>query len=354
MSAGLAAHVSLRLGTLDLDAGLEVGPGETLGVLGPNGAGKTTLLRALAGLHALTRGAVSLDGLTLEEAATGTFVAPEDRSVGVVFQDPLLFPNLSALDNVAFGLRARGARRSAARREAEAWLSRIGLSDHSASRPAQLSGGQAQRVALARALATRPRLLLLDEPLAALDATARPAMRRELRRQLTEHEGVRVLVTHDPLEAAALADRLLVLEAGKVVQTGTAGEISRRPRSRYVADLVGVNLLRGRAGDGTASVTVEGGSSLVVADPPEGDVLLVVHPRAIVLHARRPEGTARNVWPTVVEGLDRAGDRVRVTVGAPLPMVAEVTQAAVHELGLGAGVPVWMAVKATEITVFPA
>jgi molybdate transport system ATP-binding protein len=272
--------------------------------------------------------------------------------VGVVFQDHLLFPHLSAVDNVAFGLRSRGTPRAAARRTATDWLERVGLSDRVDVRPSQLSGGQAQRVALARALATAPRLLLLDEPLAALDATSRPATRRDLRRHLAGQDGVRILVTHDPLEAGALADRLIVLEGGRVVQMGTPAEMSRRPQSRYVADLVGVNLLAGRARGGR--ISVDGGFELVAAERIEGSVLAVVHPRAVALHRRQPEGTARNVWSGIAESLDMEGDRVRVQIGGTLPIVAEVTPAAVEDLRLIDGGPVWVSVKATEVTVFPA
>ena len=183
----------------------------------------------------------------------------EQRPVGFVFQDYLLFPHLSALENVAFGLRARGLARAEARRRAAAWLERVGLAAHAAARPRALSGGQAQRVALARALVGEPRLLLLDEPLAALDAATRTEVRRDLRRHLASFDGTRLLVTHDPLDAIALADRLVVLEGGRVTQTGSPAEVSGRPRSRYVAELVGVNLYRGRA-DG-ASVQLAGGGA---------------------------------------------------------------------------------------------
>ena len=349
---GLSALVAVRLGSLDLDVALDVEPGETVAVLGPNGAGKTTLLRALAGLLPLERGAVTLDGLVLEDAAADVFVEPERRPIGVVFQDSVLFPHLSALDNVAFGLRSRGVRRGEARRRAAGWLARVGLIDHVTARPDELSGGQAQRVALARALVTEPKLLLLDEPLAALDATTRAATRRDLRRHLAAYHGVRIVVTHDPLEAAALADRLVVLEGGRIVQSGTRDQLSAHPRSPYVADLAGVNLLTGR-GRGH-QIEVAGGATLTIAGPADGDVLAVVHPRAVVLHRRAPEGSPRNVWQGHVAALDREAERVRVQVAGAIPIVAEVTPAAVADLGLADGEPVWVSVKATEISVFPA
>ncbi|MGI8685067.1 MAG: ABC transporter ATP-binding protein [Acidimicrobiales bacterium] len=351
MTAGLQADVEVRLGSLHLRAELSVAPGETVAVVGPNGSGKTTLLRALAGLQPLASGTVVLDGEVLDDAGTGRAVACERRPVGVVFQDNLLFPHLSALDNVAFGLRSRGVRRDEARRRAAAWLDRVGLAHHGGARPGQLSGGQAQRVALARALVTEPRLLLLDEPLAALDATTRVATRRDLRDHLGGYPGVRVLVTHDPVEAAALADRFVVLEAGRVAQRGTLPELTARPRSRYVADLVGVNLYAGRAGGTTVVV---GDFALTVAEPTSGDVLVAIPPRAVTLHRQRPQGSPRNVWEGSVGAVEQAGDRARVAVGGPLPIVAEVTAPAAADLELGAGGAVWVSLKATEIGVFPA
>ena len=349
----LEAAVRLRRGDLDLDVELEVGAGELVVLLGPNGAGKSTLLAALAGLLPLREGRVVLDGTVLDDPGAGVCVPTERRPVGVVFQDYLLFPHLTVLENVAFGLRSRRVPRDRARRQALAWLERVGLAEVAGARPRQLSGGQAQRVALARALATDPRLLLLDEPLAALDVGARTELRRELRRHLASFDGTRLLVTHDPLEAMILGDRLVVLEGGRVTQAGAPAEVGARPRSRYVADLVGVNLYRGRADGG--QVELAGGGRLVSADGRHrGEVFAAVHPRAVALHRARPEGTPRNVWPGRVEAVDAAGDRVRVQVGGPVPMVAEVTPAAVAELALADGGPVWASVKASEVAVYPA
>jgi len=351
--AHLQADVALALGDLALDVSLDLPLGATIALLGPNGAGKTTLLRALAGLQPLDAGRVVLDGLVLEDTAAGVRLAPEQRPIGVLFQDYLLFPHLSALENVAFGLRCRGVARTEARRRALAWLDRVGLGDRAGARPRALSGGQAQRVALARALATDPQLLLLDEPLSALDAATRLEVRRELRRHLASFPGVRLLVTHDPLEAIALADTLVVLEHGRVVQAGTAADVSARPRSRYVAELVGVNLYRGAGGQGT--VALAGGAALhspAAATP--GDVFALVHPRAVSLHRRAPEGTPRNVWKGVAGSLDLEGERVRVRVAGPIPIVAEVTPAAVAELALADGGEVWVSVKAAEVEVYPA
>ncbi len=278
----LDAFVRLTLGPLDLDMAFTIGEGEVVALLGPNGAGKTTLLRAVAGLVALSSGHVRLDGQVLEDTATRRYVPTERRPIGFVFQDYLLFPHLDVLENVAFGLRARGTSGPVAAQKATQWLDRVGLKRYAAAKPAELSGGQRQRVALARALAPDPRLLLLDEPLAALDVTTRAEVRRDLKRHLDSFQGIRLLVTHDPLEAVALADRLIVMEHGRLVQTGTAAEVTEHPRSQYVADLVGVNLLRGKANHG--SVQLAGGHLVAAAEAEVGDVFAV--PRG--LHPSNP------------------------------------------------------------------
>lgn len=351
---GLDARVALRKGALDLDVEIAARAGEVVVLLGPNAAGKTTLLRALAGLVPLESGRVCLAGTVLEEPGAGVYVPTAQRSVGVMFQDYLLFPHLSALENVAFGLRSRGLPRREARRQAAAWLDRVGLADHASARPKALSGGQAQRVALARALATDPRMLLLDEPLSAMDAGARVALRRDLRRHLGSYAGICLMVTHDLIEAMSLADRLVVMEGGRVTQNGPPEQVSAHPRSPYVADLVGLNLLRGRAQAG--EVLLPRGARLVAAEPhpADGDVFATIRPQAVSIHRSHPEGSPRNVWPGTVHGLDVVGDRVRVQIDGDMPLIADVTPGAVSELHLDEGGPVWAAVKAFEIIVYPA
>jgi len=350
----LDAVVGLRKGTLDLDVELRVASNGVVVLLGPNAAGKTTFLRALAGLVPLERGRIVLDGVVLDDPAAGVRMPTEKRPIGVVFQDYLLFPHLTVLENVAFGPRSSGFARAAARKRALAQLERVGLVDVAAEKPRALSGGQAQRVALARALATDPRLLLLDEPLAAMDAGARAELRRGLSRHLAAFPGMCLVITHDPIEAMTLGDRLVVLEAGRVVQAGTPEELSAHPRSRYVADLLGLNLYRGRAEQ--RSVVLENGRHLVVADPvPEsGDVFAVISPRAVALHRVFPEGSPRNVWEGTVGDLDVIGNHVRAHVSGVLPIIAEVTPGAVASLHLDDGGPVFVAVKAVEIEVYEA
>ena len=348
----LEATVQLTLGALALDMNLTIGEGEVVALLGPNGAGKTTLLRAIAGLVPIASGRIQLDGQVLEDASTGDYVPTEKRSIGVVFQDYLLFPHLSVLDNVAFGLRSRGTPPREAAQKAAGWLDRVGLSSYAKAKPDALSGGQRQRVALARALAPDPRLLLLDEPLAALDVTTRAEVRRDLKQHLASFPGLRLVVTHDPLEAAALADRLVVMENGCLVQTGSPAEVTEHPRSQYVADLVGVNLLRGQADEG--SVHLPSGPVVAVAGAESGEVFAVIHPRAVALHRHRPEGSPRNVWPGRIAGIELMGGRVRVRIDGDVPVVAEVTPAALRELGLEEGGEVWLSFKATEVGVYPA
>ncbi|MGW4550165.1 ABC transporter ATP-binding protein [Streptomyces violaceorubidus] len=344
---GLDARLVVDRGTFRLDVALTAAPGEVVALLGPNGAGKTTALRALAGLVPLSGGHLRLDGAELDRTP------PESRPVGVVFQDYLLFPHLTALDNVAFGPRCRGARKAEARARAAAWLDRMGLAGHADAKPRRLSGGQAQRVALARALATGPRLLLLDEPLAALDARTRLEVRAQLRRHLAEFEAVAVLVTHDPLDAMVLADRLVVIEDGAVVQEGGPADIARRPRTDYIAQLVGLNLYRGRAEGHT--VRLGTGPAITTTEDLAGPVFVAFPPSAVTLYGARPAGSsARNLWRCEVAGLESHGDQIRVDLTGELALAADLTTVAAAELGLHPGAPVWAAVKATQTHAYPA
>lgn len=344
---GLDARLVVDRGSFHLDVALTAAPGDVVALLGPNGAGKTTALRALAGLAPLTAGHLRLDGADLHRTP------PESRPVGVVFQDYLLFPHLTALDNVAFGPRCRGAGKAEARARAAAWLDRMGLAEHAGTRPRHLSGGQAQRVALARALATHPRLLLLDEPLAALDARTRLEVRAQLRRHLAAFEAVAVLVTHDPLDAMVLADRLVVVERGRIVQEGTPSDIARHPRTEYIAQLVGLNLYRGQADGHT--VRLDAGPAVSTTEDLSGPAFVAFPPGAVTLHRNRPTGSsARNLWRCAVAGLETHGDQIRAELTGELPLAADLTTVAAAELDLHPGAPVWAAVKATQTHAYPA
>ncbi len=346
----LRAHIVVVRGSLSLDVWLNAAAGEVVALLGPNGAGKTTILRCLAGLLAIDRGSIEILGEVVDDPSAGVFVPTERRACGVMFQQYLLFPQMNVLENVAFGMRAHGVERSSAHAQARHWLGRVGIDGLDRSRPEQLSGGQAQRVALARALASEPRLLLLDEPLAALDATSKVDVRRELRRHLTEFKGTAVLVTHDPVDAYTLADRVVIVEQGHVVQDGTFVDIAAHPRSAYVADLAGVNLLTGSMMGGVFAV--DGGAMLVVAaDDVDGAAIAVIRPQAVSLHVTRPDGSPRNTWRAAVIDVDHRGERVRVRLQGPIQLTAEITAAAAQALGIKVGLELWAAVKATEIAV---
>lgn len=349
---GLDAHLRVERPGFTLDLALRAAPGEVIALLGPNGAGKSTALRALAGLLPLSGGHLHLDGEVLEDPAAGRHTPAERRPVGVVFQDYLLFPHLSALDNVAFGPRCQGRSKQESRASAREWLERMGLAEHAAARPGRLSGGQAQRVALARALAVRPRLLLLDEPLAALDARTRLDVRAQLRRHLAEFEAVAVLVTHDPLDAMVLADRLVVIEDGGEVQSGSPAEVARRPRTDYIARLVGLNLYQG-TGEGHA-VRLPDGVVVAAAEEVSGPAFVAFAPGAVTLYRERPTSSARNVWELTVAGLDLHGDQVRAELTGTLPLAADLTPAAAAELDLGQGTRVWVSVKAAQTHAYPA
>ncbi|MEU0301676.1 ABC transporter permease [Streptomyces sp. NPDC006175] len=327
--------------TLDADAGT------TIAVVGPNGAGKTTLLRALLGLTPRAHAELRLGNTDV------TALPPHRRGVAWVPQDGALFPHMNASANTAYGLRARGVPRAEARRSAQMWLDRLGVGHLAHRRPGQISGGQAQRVALARALAARPRLLLLDEPLAALDQTTRAHVRHTLRRHLDGFGGVCLMVTHDPVEAVALADRVLVLDDGRTLQDGPPREVTRHPRSPWVARMLGRNAWTGTATD--AGVRLTDGGLLVAADPlpPGTHSLAIIAPEAVSVHRDKPAGSPRNVWPGTVREITTSGSRLRVLITSEqVPdLVAEITPQALAELGLAEGSSVWTSVKATETTV---
>jgi len=344
----LQVDVRVQRGTLAVDAAFEVADGEVLALLGPNGAGKSTLVRVIAGLLPPDVGRVAVDDRPWDDGTT--HLPAHERSVGMVFQDALLFPHLSVADNVAFGLRTRGVPKATARSTATGWLDRVGLGGLGDVRPAELSGGQAQRAALARALVVDPAVLLLDEPLSALDARTRLTVRAELRRHLGDFPGSTVLVTHDPVDAMALADRVVVVEDGRIVQAGPPAEVARAPRTDYVARLVGLALLPGTAEGRT--VRLEGGGEVAVADEASGPVFAAVRPESVALYLRRPEGSPRNVWPARLVSATPHGATVRCELAGEVPLIADVTATAFAELGLAPGSEVWSTVKASEVSVY--
>jgi molybdate transport system ATP-binding protein len=355
----LEVEVEKRLGSFTLQASLEVPDSSVIVVVGESGSGKTTLLRLIAGLVVPDRGRVAIGARALDDAAAGLHVPARERPVGYVPQDYALFPHLSVEENVGFGLRARGERGGVLRARAGRALARLGVESLAGRKPHQLSGGQQQRVALARALVLEPEILLLDEPLAALDLPTRRTVRGELLRLLGELECVSVYVTHSPAEALAFGERIAVLEGGRVTQLGPRAELLQKPRTRYVADFLGTNLFRARVarstGDGLAHLATDGGEILAAATDLGEEVFAVVDPRDVTLSIERPEGSAQNVLNGPVEEIQPEpphGERVRVSLGTRPPLVAELTRAAAERLGLKTGAGVYAAFKATGVRLF--
>jgi molybdate transport system ATP-binding protein len=347
-------EVAVRFADRGVALDLSVAPGEVLAVLGPNGAGKSTLLGLLAGLLRPSAGRVVLDGEVLADDR-GTFVPPHRRGVGLLAQEALLFPHLSVEANVAFGPRSVGSSRGQARATAARLLEDVGMTAFAERRPHELSGGQAQRVAIARALAADPRLLLLDEPMAALDVTAAPEVRQVLRRVLRGTGRSAVLVTHDPLDALALADQVVVLEAGRVAERGSAHQVLATPTSAFGAQLAGLVLLPGTITDQGLRTT--GGTivhGLVTGTAGENGVALF-SPSVVSVHATDPGGSPRNRWAAAVVDVVPRGEVVRVRARPDaLPghdVLADITVAAAAELDLAPGAPVHLVVKATAVRI---
>ncbi|EFQ83708.1 ABC transporter, ATP-binding protein [Aeromicrobium marinum DSM 15272] len=345
----MTLHAEIVLTARDVSVAVDVGDGETVALLGPNGAGKSSLLGAVAGLLRPDAGVVVLDGRVLVDDST--WVPPHARGVAMLAQDPLLFPHLTALHNVAFGPRSTGHGRAEATRRAREWLEALDVGHLADRRPAELSGGQAQRVALGRALAAEPRLLLLDEPMAALDVAVAPQLRQVL--QTVLHDRTTVVVTHDPLDALLLADRVVVIEAGRVVESGPTREVLARPRSAFAARIAGLNLVSGRVVTGGVR-TREGSVVAGVAAPglaAGSDAVAVFSPAAVAVHRDPPGGSPRNVLPVRVTELEPRGELVRVRAG---DLSADVTLSAAADLALVPGTPVLFVVKAREVALHPA
>ncbi len=353
----MSLSVHARLPERGFDASLDVPAGRTLALLGPNGAGKSTLLAVAAGLLRPRDARVVVDGEVLTAAGSlgreaDRWVAPHARGVGLLAQEPRLFPHLTLLDNVAFGPRSAGLPRAAARERARRWLDEVGLAELADRRPGALSGGQAQRAAIARALAAEPRLLLLDEPLAALDVDVTPALRHLLHRVLAGRTAV--IATHDVLDALLLADDVAVLDGGRVVEHGPTRTVLSRPRSAFAARIAGLNLVSG-TWDGTGVRTARG---LLVQGLPDAELrvgdpaVAVFRPAAVAVHTADPgAGSPRNAFTRTVTMVEPHGDLVRVRAG---DLAADVTPSAATELALVPGAPVHLVVKAAEVQVYPA
>jgi molybdate transport system ATP-binding protein len=352
--------MSVRRRSFELDVSIELARGEVLAVLGPNGAGKSTLLGVLAGLLRPDEGRVRLGDRVLTDTAAGVHLPPHRRGVGLLAQQALLFPHLSALANVAFGPRAAGTPRRRAEQVAQELLDDVDAGELRHRRPSQLSGGQAQRVALARALAPRPDLLLLDEPLSALDVDVAPVMRSLLRRVVRDDKRTAVLVTHHVLDALVLADQVIVMSEGRIVEQGRTRDVLTRPRSSFAARIAGLNLLPGTAcAEGvriTDGVVVSGSVGNVAAGEP---AVAVFPPAAVAVFRDEPKGSPRNVVEVVLAAVEPHGEvlRLRAAADSARPWVdglaADVTAAAVADLGAEPGSRLWFAVKSVEVAIHP-
>jgi molybdate transport system ATP-binding protein len=347
----VSLHIEATITDRDLEVALDVGAAEVVAILGPNGAGKSSVLAAIAGIVRPDTGRATLDDEVLFDLGAGTWRPAHARGTALLAQDPLLFPHLSVVDNVAFGPRSAGRTRTQARAAALAWLEAVDAGELADRTPADLSGGQAQRIAVARALAAEPRLLLLDEPMAALDVTVVPALRQVLKRVLAGRSAI--IVTHDVLDALLLADRVIVMEGGRIVEDGPTKDVLARPRSAFGAGIAGLNLVRGRAAGGTvhtaAGLTVSG----LANDPaPDGGAAVAVFsPSAVGVFTAPPAGSPRNVFAATIRELEPRGVQVRVRTDE---LSADVTLPVVAELGLAPGKDVFLVVKASEVTIYPA
>ena len=355
MTAALAIHATVD--ERDVRVDLEVKAGKIVALLGANGAGKSTVVELAAGTLRPSSGTVEING---RQVAGGShWVPPHRRQIALLAQEPLLLPHLDALGNVAFGPQALGQRRTQARELAKARLEEVGAASLARRRPHQLSGGQQQRVALARALAPDPQLLLLDEPLSALDVEAAAELRQAVRSSLRESARTAVVVTHDLLDVLALADVVVVLENGRVVEQGPALEVLTRPRSRFAARFAGVNLVVGTRLDDDA---MRVGDDLVIHGLPDGAgrtgdaAAATFSPRAVAVHREPPGGSPRNVVGVQVVGIEQQGELVRVRGRLPsgARLAADITASSVASLGLFVGQDVTFAIKAAEVSIYMA
>lgn len=353
MTVALQAQVRVRRGDFVLDAALQVRRGEILAILGPNGSGKSTLLGALAGLIPLESGTVAVAGRTISDTDRGTAVPPEHRGVGLLGQEPLLFPHLSAIENVAFGRQSQGMRRPDARAEADGWLAAVGLDGFENRKSSQLSGGQQQRVAIARALAAQPQVLLLDEPLAAVDVPTASLLRQLLRERLAATGTAAVFVTHDVLDAMVVADRVAIMQEGRIVEAGPTQRVLGVPRTRFVAALVGVNLVTGML-DRDRSLQMADGrrfSGRILGDdpPPGASVSAVFRPAALRVTVGSGLGSEPNSWDARVAALEPSTGGIRIRLAGDPAIVAEVSPVDVAEHALIVGSMVRVSVAEADV-----
>lgn len=350
----LEVDVRKQLREFELNISFSIEFGETLALIGPSGAGKTTILDLIVGFRQPDEGHIEVGGRVLFDSKQRINLPPEKRHLGYVFQDYALFPHLTVLQNVEYGMRARGMARDEIARRATETLRMLGIAHLAGVLPKRISGGESQRVALARALAAGGQVLLLDEPLAALDAQTRQMARGDLRKIIRSVRVAAVFVTHDYVDALAFGDRICVIDRGQVIQVGSQEDLLLRPKTKFVAEFMGVNFIHGVAestGDGRSRVLVNGVEVTTALQDP-GEVFLAFSPSDVTLSSDRPSGSAQNVFPACVTGLLQLGGRIRVDLDAGFPLIAEVTPTSVARLKLQVGSRVYASVKATAIETY--
>lgn len=356
-------ELEASLKSRNFEMSIKLSDGETLAILGPNGAGKSTLLGVISGLLRPDSGSAQIGGRQLFDLDGGTheWSAPHLRGTALLAQEALLFPHLTVLDNVAFGPRSKGRSKAAARETARLWLTEVDALHLESRKPAELSGGQAQRVAVARALATEPELLLLDEPMSALDIHAAPLLRRVLKRVLDGRNAI--IVTHDVLDAYMLADRVIVVENGRISEEGPTRQVLERPRSHFAAGLAGLNLISGiitEQGITTPDGRLFAGQHDPEWSPSPGQAgVAAFPPSAVSVFLGEVHGSPRNSFPVTVSDLEPHGDQIRVRAGGPGAgkrgtLSADITPAASADLGLAPGVDVRFVVKSALVSIYPA
>jgi molybdate transport system ATP-binding protein len=352
-------HLRARLEQRDAEFDITLDDGDVLAVLGPNGAGKSTLLSLIAGLLRPDDGRISLGDTVVTDTAAGVFVPPHARGVAMLAQQALLFPHMSVSANVAYAPRCKGRSRSGARAIAQRWLEAVDAEHLADRRPAQLSGGQAQRVAVARALAAEPRVLLLDEPMSALDVAAAPAVRRLLRGILRADRRTAMIVTHDLLDALAIANKVIIVDRGRIVESGPVRDILTSPRSVFAARIAGVNLISGVVIEPGVIRTSWGAMVSGMGDAEVNTSAVgLFQPAAVSVHLDPPHASPRNVIPATIAEMDINGNTVRIR-SADQPdgstgLAADITAAAVADLDLSPGQEVYLVVKAQEVQLLPA